>query len=629
MRHFLNLRLHAASVIQVLRWTFLVAPIGVLAGSASALFLWALNGVTDLRFRYEWLLYLLPLSGLAVGLLYHWIGKAAEGGNNLLVDEIHEPGGGVPARMAPLVLIGTLMTHLFGGSAGREGTALQMGGSLASAWGRLFRIAPENRRVLLLAGIAAGFGSVFGTPLAGAIFAMEVLVIGRVQYDALIPVLAAGVIGDMTCSAWGIKHTIYHIHLERPHGLLHLEGALLMKAAAAGILFGLASTLFAELTHSLQKGFKRWMRISYLRPVVGGILVIGLTWMVGNRDYLGLGVDSPLPHAVTILSAFTEGGAHPLSWWWKILFTAVTISSGFKGGEVTPLFFIGATLGSVVGGLLGAPIDLFAGLGFIAVFAAAANTPLACTVMGVELFGGEHAIYFGVACFVAYHCSGHSGIYLSQRLGVPKRHSPAFVPDTSLREVHDADSATSLSPWEWFSPERTKSNFGAPFDGAVRPEQDSIMKHEISSREMGKIRIYLTPRERTEAVGFWGTLNAKPLYRAIINAAKKDGLRNAAAFMSHYGFSDHGEVHAHDVETTNPNLTLCVEIIDHKDKLEEFCRNHGDLLKDKTVVYKHVEHWEIGPKALVEQDASPSTVVDGASDQRLEPKPHHDPKSKA
>jgi PII-like signaling protein len=463
---------------------------------------------------------------------------------------------------------------------------------------------------------------------------MEVLVIGRVQYDALIPVLAAGVIGDMTCSAWGIKHTIYHIRLARPHGLLHLEGGLLLKAAAAGILFGLASTLFAELTHSLQKGFKRWMRISYLRPVVGGILVIGLTWIVGTRDYLGLGVDSPLPHAVTILSAFTEGGAHPLSWWWKILFTAVTISSGFKGGEVTPLFFIGATLGSVVGGLLGAPIDLFAGLGFIAVFAAAANTPLACTVMGVELFGGEHAIYFGVASFVAYHCSGHSGIYLSQRLGVPKRHSPAFIPDTSLREVRESDSATTSTPWEWFNPGRTDSNSGARLavieqDGLQQDRNSSIMKHEISSREMGKIRIYLTPRERTGAVGFWGSLNAKPLYRTIINAAKKDGLRNAAAFMSHYGFSDHGKVHAHDVEIINPNLTLCVEIIDHKDKLEEFCRKHGDLLKGKTIVYKHVEHWDIGPKVLIERDASPNTLVDGESDRPLDAKALRDSKTKS
>ncbi len=437
MRQLLDYKSHVGSVLQILRWTLLVAPVGILAGSASALFLWGLREVTDLRFQYEWLLFLLPVGGLLVGLLYHWVGRSAEGGNNLLVDEIHEPGGGVPARMAPLVLIGTWVTHLFGGSAGREGTALQMGGSLASAWGKWFRIPRENHRVLLLAGIAAGFGSVFGTPLAGAIFAMEVLVIGRVQYDALIPVLMAGVIGDMTCSAWGVKHTIYHIHLERPHGLLNLEWLLLLKAVAAGILFGLASTFFSELTHALQKIFKQWIQLAYLRPVIGGAVVIALTWMVGSRDYLGLGVDSPLPNAVTILSSFNVGGAHPFSWWWKIIFTAVTIASGFKGGEVTPLFFIGATLGSVVGAVLGAPVDLFAGLGFISVFAAAANTPLACTVMGVELFGGEHAIYFGVACFVAYHCSGHSGIYLSQRLGVPKRSLPGFIPNIRLSEARE------------------------------------------------------------------------------------------------------------------------------------------------------------------------------------------------
>jgi H+/Cl- antiporter ClcA len=323
--------------------------------------------------------------------------------------------------MAPLVLAGTLATHLCGGSAGREGTAVQMGGSLANAYARLCRIGPENIRVLLMAGIAAGFGSVFGTPLTGAIFALEVLVVGRMQYDALIPVLVASVVGDLTCSAWGIHHALYHIDVTEIAGTFHLaNGILLGKIVLAAIAFGLASQFFSELTHAVKKQFAHFILYAPLRPAVGGFLVIALVYATGTRDYLGISVTSPDPGATTILSAFTAGGSTPWSWWWKLLFTVVTLGSGFKGGEVTPLFFIGATLGHTLATVLGAPIDLFAGLGFIAIFAGATNTPLACTMMGIELFGAQHAVYFAVACFVAYLFSGKSGIYSAQRIGVPK-----------------------------------------------------------------------------------------------------------------------------------------------------------------------------------------------------------------
>ncbi len=431
MKRVLNIREHLGSLWQLLRWTVLVLPVAVLAGSASALFLWALDQVTRLRWEHGWLLFLLPVAGLAVGWLYHTFGRRAEGGSNLIMEEIHEPGGGVPGRMAPLVLVGTLITHLFGGSAGREGTAVQMGGSLASVYARLGRIHPANLRVLLMAGVAAGFGSVFGTPLTGAIFAMEVLVVGRMQYDALIPVLVASLVGDFTCTAWGIHHAVYHIDFAGAAGGTHfLDGPLLGKVVLVAILFGLASQLFAELTHTLKEQFTRFIAYAPLRPAVGGILVIALVYLLGTRDYLGIGVTSPEPGAVTILSAFNPGGAPPWSWWWKLLFTAVTLASGFKGGEVTPLFFIGATLGHTLAVLLGAPVDLFAALGFIAVFAGATNTPLACTMMGIELFGAHHTVYFAVACCVAYLFSGHSGIYSGQRPGVAKKEAP-LVPRSS------------------------------------------------------------------------------------------------------------------------------------------------------------------------------------------------------
>ncbi len=401
-----------------LKWAALVIPMAMAVGSACAFFLWSLDAVTHLRFQQPWLLYLLPVAGVVVGLVYHRWGKPAEGGSNLILDEIHRPGGGVPRRMAPLVLFGTLATHLCGGSAGREGTAIQMGGSLAGGFARLLKLAPADVRVLLMAGVAAGFGAVFGTPVAGAVFAIEVLTVGQMHYGALLPCFLAAVTADWTCQAWGIVHTPYSIGFGGAAGIagvFKIDAAILGKAVVAAAAFGIISALFSRLSHALSGWFKRFVPSAPLRPLLGGVLVIGLTLALGTRDYLGLGVTNPDPKAVSIVSFFTSSDIHPWAWWWKILFTAVTLGSGFKGGEVTPLFFIGAALGNALAGLTGAPTDLFAALGFVAVFAGATKTPLACTLMGIELFGGQHVVYLATACFIAYRCSGRSGIYLSQR----------------------------------------------------------------------------------------------------------------------------------------------------------------------------------------------------------------------
>ncbi|WP_314514496.1 voltage-gated chloride channel family protein [Xanthocytophaga agilis] len=415
----------------LLKWTVLLIPLACITGTLVALFLWLLDKATFYRWHHSWVLYFLPIAGIFIHFLYKFSGKNAEAGNNLIMDEIHNQGGGVPARMAPLVLVSTIITHLFGGSAGREGTAVQMGGSMANLLGRWFGLGRTDIRILLLCGIAAGFGAVFGTPVTGAIFAMEVLVIGRIRYDALIPCLIAGIFSDVVCSAWGIHHTHYSISYQESSRTflpyVSLDFLLIGKVIVSGIFFGLAAYIFAELSHTIKQQANRFVSQKWLIPVIGGILIIGLTWLLGTDDYLGLGVMARTADGSSIINAFHLHGVTTWSWLWKLIFTAITLGMGFKGGEVTPLFFIGAALGNTLAVWLGAPVDLLAGLGFIAVFAGATNTPLACTLMGVELFGGEYILYYCIVCFTAYYFSGHSGIYQSQRIAISK--TTAQVPD--------------------------------------------------------------------------------------------------------------------------------------------------------------------------------------------------------
>lgn len=430
---------HFFIVSYIFKWTFLVLPVAITVGSIVALFLTLLNYAIGFRFDHPWLLYLLPIAGIFIYALYNYFGKNAEGGNNLIMDEIHKPGGGVPVRMAPLVLVTTVITHLFGGSAGREGTAVQIGGSIAQFFAKKMKLSKADVKTLLTTGIAAGFGAVFGTPITGAIFALEVLALGKIKHDALLPCFIASVLADFVCKAWGIHHTLYHINFSEKSTVFfhyfHFDISLFVIVIFAGIAFGLASYMFAELTHTIKNFSNRWIKTKWLIPGIGGLVIVAFAFLLGTQDYLSLGVSNPDPKAVSLLSCFKQGGATPYSWLWKLLFTAITLGTGFKGGEVTPLFFIGAALGNAIAVLTGAPVDLLAGLGFIAVFAGATNTPIACTLMGVELFGADNVLYYAIACFTAYYFSGHSGIYSAQRIGASKINKLDHDTGATLKEI--------------------------------------------------------------------------------------------------------------------------------------------------------------------------------------------------
>ena len=395
-------------------------PLAIAIGCMVALFLVLLQLAIHWRFQHPWLLYLLPLAGLAIHYLYLGVGRSSEKGNNLILEEVHRPAAGVPGRMAPIILLATVVTHLFGGSAGREGTAVQIGGSIAAKFAQRYNLNRQQKRTLLTCGIAAGFGAVFGTPFTGAVFAVEVLTLGRINYKDLFFCIIASLVADVTVTIWGVHHTAYHIdELVKTRYLWYnffpASGWLLLKVFLAAMVFGAASLLFATLTSRLKTVLAQLIKVKWFIPVVGGLLVLAFTLINGKPDYLSLGVEPEYPGAITISSAFQAGGADSWSWLWKTIYTATTLATGFKGGEVTPLFYIGATLGNTLASLIHAPISLFAALGFLAVFAGATKTPLACTIMGMEIFGPAYTIFFAIACFTAYFCSGQSGIYTSQR----------------------------------------------------------------------------------------------------------------------------------------------------------------------------------------------------------------------
>jgi len=382
------------------KWILICVLIGIFSGSASAFFLVSLEFVTQFRIHHDWIIWFLPFGGLIVGLSYYYWGGSVVKGNNLLLEEYENPQKVIPFKMAPLVLFGTLITHLFGGSAGREGTAVQMGGAIADQFTKIFKLDNSERKILIILGISAGFASVFGTPLAGAIFALEVLYFSKINLRSIILSFLVAYAAYFTVEFWQVKHTHYSIP-EIPQ----ISIPTLFYTIIIGVLSGLAALLFSRSTHFWGSLFSK-IKYPPLRPFIGGIILAIAIAGFGFTKFSGLGV----PEIVDSFSNQNQWYDFLL----KILFTGFTLGAGFKGGEVTPLFFVGATLGSALSVIIPMPIALMAGLGFVAVFSGATHTPIACTIMGMELFGLQPGIFIAVACTIAYFSSGSVGIYKSQ-----------------------------------------------------------------------------------------------------------------------------------------------------------------------------------------------------------------------
>lgn len=410
------------SLLYLFKWILICLVLGVITGCVSAFFLISLKWATNWREAHLWIIALLPAGGFLIGLLYHYYGSSVVKGNNLLLEEFHSPKKIIPFRMAPLVLFGTILTHFFGGSAGREGTAVQIGGAIADRFTKVFKLSKRDRKIVLIAGISAGFASVFGTPLAGGLFALEVLVLGRIRLDAIIPSFMAAVFADYFCEIWGVAHTHYHIS-----SVAEMTPVNLLWSLLAGIIFGLVAMLFSKSTHFWTHLFNSKIKYPPLRPVIGGVVLAIAVYAIGTTKYIGLGVP-------TIVDAFNMP-LNSYDFLLKVLFTSFTLGAGFKGGEVTPLFYIGAALGNALVWFIPLPMSLLAGMGFVAVFAGATNTPLTCTVMGIELFGIEAGVFIALACSTAYIFSGHSGVYSSQIIGSPKNTSYLREKGLPLSEI--------------------------------------------------------------------------------------------------------------------------------------------------------------------------------------------------
>lgn len=389
------------------KWSFLGALMGVIGGFIGSLFHHTIELATELRLAHPWLLYLLPVFGLILVGLYRGCRQINDRGTNQVLEAVTTPEKVTP-QLAPLIFIASALTHLGGGSAGREGAALQIGGSVAATCGKLIHLKEKDLKALTLCGMSAVFSSLFGTPIAAAVFSLEVISVGIMYYSALFPCLLSSITAYAVTSQMGIAigggFSSYTSSFDVKTFLL-----VIIIAIASSVL----SIVFCVLTGNAHKCFHKYIKNDYLRIVVGGVLVILLTLLFGTRTYNGAGMD-------TILNMLDGQAARPEMFLLKMILTAVTLGCGFRGGEIVPCMFVGTTFGSFLSGLIGLPTGLGAAIGLIAMFCGCVNSPIASIFLAMELFGGTEMMYFGIACAISYSLSGYFGLYTSQRFNYSK-----------------------------------------------------------------------------------------------------------------------------------------------------------------------------------------------------------------
>ncbi|SEP62345.1 H+/Cl-antiporter ClcA [Virgibacillus subterraneus] len=399
------------------QWIIFGSIIGIVVGSTTY-FLLEMNDYLgdDIRLKRDWLIFLLPFGGIIIGFIYMNYGKVLLNNtlndtaelNNLVIDSVHGKKE-VPRRMGPIVYFATFVTVLFGGSTGREGAAVQMGGSVAAAVNKFFEVNIFDKRILMMSGISAGFGSAFGAPITGAVFGMEMTALGKLKFEALVPCLTASFVGHyVTAAAWGHKHEEFIIQT-----IPEISISTFIIVILLSVIFSLISVLYCQLRHGIEKFSEKLFKKNHMkRAFFGGIVIVVLTLIVSSQDYNGRGLQM-------LEQSFIED-VPPFAFLAKLIFTAVTLGTGFVGGEAIPLFFIGATLGNTLHTFIDLPMSFLAALGLIAVFSGGANTPIAAFLLAMEMFDGKGLEYFFVACLVSYLFSGHHGLWPSQKIYEPK-----------------------------------------------------------------------------------------------------------------------------------------------------------------------------------------------------------------
>ena len=384
------------------KWVIFSILVGLVVGLCGTAFCYGLIGATNIRLAHPRLIFLLPVGGLVIVGLYHILQNEKDTGTNLVISAIHS-GDKLPFKMAPLIFISTIITHLFGGSAGREGAALQMGGSLGNSIGKLFRFDDKDRNVMIMCGMSAAFSALFGTPMAAAIFSMEMISVGVMYYNALVPCVISSLVAHGVADYFGVTNEFFLIECIPKFGL---KTAIEISILAA--LCALVSILFCVSIHGAERLYKKFFKNPFIRVFAGGVFVIIATLLVGNQTYNGTGMN--------IIAQCIEGTVKPETFILKILFTALTLSAGYKGGEIVPSFCTGAAFGCLFGNLLGFSPTLCTAVGMTSVFCGVTNCPISSLLISFELFGYDGMPYFLLAISFSYMMSGYFGLYQSQRI---------------------------------------------------------------------------------------------------------------------------------------------------------------------------------------------------------------------